>query len=49
VRTENRRLIVVVLFYNYFHSDTRANRLTVVFDQEDKVLGVGYTEGLKEF
>lgn len=35
----------ITLFFNYYTSDKRIDRLVVVFDKDDKVLAVGYTPG----
>lgn len=47
-RVRTQRFAFMTVVYNNYHSDTRSDRLTIIFDSEDKVLGVGYTQGLAD-
>ncbi len=38
-----RSIFVAGILFNYFGSDTRFDRLAVVFDQDDKVVAYGWT------
>ena len=44
-RAATTRFGLFLGFFNYYKSDRRVDRLTVVFDRKDKVLAVGYTPG----
>ncbi len=44
-RTRTTRLAVILLLYNDYTSDQRTDRLTIVFDKDDKVFAVGWTPG----
>lgn len=44
-RAATTRFGLILGFFNYYTSDTKVDRLTVVFDRKDKVIAVGYTEG----
>ena len=46
-RAGTRRLGVFLGLYNYYRSDSRADRLAIVFDHQAKVIAVGYTQGLE--
>ena len=47
-RKQTDSLLVLGLFYNYYRSDQRSDRLAVFFDKDGVVLGVGWTPGRKE-
>ncbi|MHC5019142.1 MAG: hypothetical protein ACYTGX_03310 [Planctomycetota bacterium] len=44
-RAATTRFGLILGFFNYYTSDTKVDRLTVVFDRKDKVIAVGYTAG----
>jgi len=44
-RAATTRFGLILFFYNYYTSDTVVDRLTVVFDNKDTVIAVGYTPG----
>ncbi|MFO7871529.1 MAG: hypothetical protein R6V03_08880 [Kiritimatiellia bacterium] len=46
-RKQTNSLLVMGMFYNYYRSDQRSDRLAVFFDKEGVVLGVGWTPGRK--
>lgn len=47
-RARTKRLGVFLGLFNYYRSDTRADRLAIVFDHQAKVVAVGYSPGLRE-
>lgn len=44
-RAVTTRKALVLVFFNYYTSDRKIDRLTIVFDKDDKVSAVGYTPG----
>ena len=47
-RTQTERFGLFLIFYNRLVTDRRSDRLTVLFDPEGVVLGVGWTPGTDE-
>ncbi len=47
-RKQTNSLMVFAIFFNYYRSDQRSDRLAVFFDKDGIVLGVGWTPGRAE-
>ena len=44
-RSATNRFALILLLFNYYTSDQRIDRLTIVFDNKDIVSAVGFTPG----
>ncbi len=47
-RTQKERFALFLLFYNRIETEERSDRLTILFDPDGIVLGVGWTPGTDE-
>jgi len=47
-RTQTDRFALFLLFYNRIETEQRSDRLTILFDPDGIVLGVGWTPGTDE-